>query len=178
MAGIMTLQNNHGFGLIELLILSSISLFAGLGAFKITELAVKNTLISNTNLEGQDLIASIRKAFNEQCKDNLKPLNLSDPTNKKGNIKSLTFLTADQNKDLNTKPVNFKNNGLINIIKTDLKDDDNNHKRFTVYFTKPVLGMQERQRTLILSMLKNGASINFVSKVTGLSEKEIEKLKN
>ena len=39
-------------------------------------------------------------------------------------------------------------------------------------------GRQERDREVILNMLKEKADISFVAKVTGLSEKEIKKLKN
>ncbi len=39
-------------------------------------------------------------------------------------------------------------------------------------------GMQKGRKEMVLKMLKNGASINFVSKVTGLSKEEINKLKN
>ena len=39
-------------------------------------------------------------------------------------------------------------------------------------------GQQERNKELILNMLKEKADIAFISKVTGLSEKEIKKLKN
>lgn len=39
-------------------------------------------------------------------------------------------------------------------------------------------GRQERNREVILNMLKEKLDISLVSKVTGLSAKEIEKLKN
>ena len=39
-------------------------------------------------------------------------------------------------------------------------------------------GRQERDKEVILNMLKEKADIVFISKVTGLSEKEIKKLKN
>ena len=39
-------------------------------------------------------------------------------------------------------------------------------------------GRQERDRQVILNMLKENADINFISKVTGLSSEEIQKLKS
>ena len=39
-------------------------------------------------------------------------------------------------------------------------------------------GQQEERQQLILNMLKEKADIAFIEKVTGLSEKEIKKLKN
>ena len=39
-------------------------------------------------------------------------------------------------------------------------------------------GRQERDKDVVLNMLKEKIDISFISKVTGLSEKEIEKLKN
>ena len=39
-------------------------------------------------------------------------------------------------------------------------------------------GRQERDKEVILNMLKEKADIAFISKVTGLSEKAIRKLKN
>ncbi len=39
-------------------------------------------------------------------------------------------------------------------------------------------GRQERNKEVILNMLKEKADISFISKITGLSEKEIKKLKN
>ena len=39
-------------------------------------------------------------------------------------------------------------------------------------------GRQERDKEVVLNMLKEKADISFISKVTGLSEKEIQKLKN
>ena len=39
-------------------------------------------------------------------------------------------------------------------------------------------GQQERNTEVILNMLKEKADLSFISKVTGLSEKEIKKLKN
>ena len=39
-------------------------------------------------------------------------------------------------------------------------------------------GRQERDKEVILNMLKEKADIAFISQVTGLSEKEIKKLKN
>ena len=39
-------------------------------------------------------------------------------------------------------------------------------------------GRQERDKEVILNMLKEKADIVFISKVTGLSEKAIRKLKN
>ena len=38
-------------------------------------------------------------------------------------------------------------------------------------------GRQERDRQVILNMLKENADMNFISKVTGLSSEEIQKLK-
>ena len=38
-------------------------------------------------------------------------------------------------------------------------------------------GMEKERRHLVLSMLQENADINFICKVTGLSEEEIEKLK-
>jgi len=39
-------------------------------------------------------------------------------------------------------------------------------------------GRRERDKEVILNMLKEKADITFISKVTGLSEEEIKKLKN
>ena len=39
-------------------------------------------------------------------------------------------------------------------------------------------GRQEERQQLVLKMLQEKADISFVSKVTGLSEREIKKLKN
>ena len=39
-------------------------------------------------------------------------------------------------------------------------------------------GRQEGQQQVILNMLKKKMDISFISEVTGLSEKEIKKLKN
>ncbi len=39
-------------------------------------------------------------------------------------------------------------------------------------------GRQEGREQIVLNMLKEKADIAFISKVTGLSEKEIQKLKN
>ena len=39
-------------------------------------------------------------------------------------------------------------------------------------------GRQERDKEVILNMLKEKADISFISKVTGLPAKEIKKLKN
>ena len=39
-------------------------------------------------------------------------------------------------------------------------------------------GRQARDKEVVLNMLKEKADISFISKVTGLSEKEIKKLKN
>jgi len=39
-------------------------------------------------------------------------------------------------------------------------------------------GRQERDKEVVLNMLKKKAEISFISEVTGLSEKEIKKLKN
>ena len=39
-------------------------------------------------------------------------------------------------------------------------------------------GMQKGRQQVILNMLKEKADISFISKVTGLSEKEIKKLQN
>jgi len=39
-------------------------------------------------------------------------------------------------------------------------------------------GIQKGQKQVILNMLKEKADIAFIAKVTGLSEKEIQKLKN
>ncbi len=39
-------------------------------------------------------------------------------------------------------------------------------------------GRQEGQKELILNMLKKSADLSFISEITGLSEEEINKLKN
>ena len=39
-------------------------------------------------------------------------------------------------------------------------------------------GRQEGRQEVVLNMLKEKADISFISKVTGLSAKEIKKLKN
>ena len=39
-------------------------------------------------------------------------------------------------------------------------------------------GRQARDKEVVLNMLKEKTDISFISKVTGLSEKEIKKLKN
>ncbi len=39
-------------------------------------------------------------------------------------------------------------------------------------------GRQERDKEVVLNMLKEKADISFIAKVTGLSEKAIKKLKN
>ena len=39
-------------------------------------------------------------------------------------------------------------------------------------------GRQERNKEVILNMLKKKTDISFISEVTGLSEKAIKKLKN
>ena len=39
-------------------------------------------------------------------------------------------------------------------------------------------GRQESRKQIVLNMLKEKADISFISKVTGLAEKEIKKLKN
>ena len=39
-------------------------------------------------------------------------------------------------------------------------------------------GRQERDKEVVLNMLKEKADISFISKVTGLAEKEIKKMKN
>ena len=39
-------------------------------------------------------------------------------------------------------------------------------------------GMEKERRHLVLSMFQENADISFICKVTGLSEEEIEKLKN
>ena len=39
-------------------------------------------------------------------------------------------------------------------------------------------GMEKERRHLVLSMLQENTDISFICKVTGLSEEEIEKLKN
>ena len=39
-------------------------------------------------------------------------------------------------------------------------------------------GRKERDREIVLNMLQNQVDISFISKVTGLSEREINKLKN
>ena len=39
-------------------------------------------------------------------------------------------------------------------------------------------GRKERDKEVVLNMLKEKADIAFIAKVTGLSEKEIKKLKN
>ena len=39
-------------------------------------------------------------------------------------------------------------------------------------------GRREGRKEVVLNMLKEKADISFIAKVTGLSEKEIQKLKN
>ena len=39
-------------------------------------------------------------------------------------------------------------------------------------------GIQKRDKEVVLNMLKEKADIDFICKVTGLSEKEIKQLKN
>ena len=142
------LKNNAGFGLVGTLVNGALLLIVGAGAGRIAEVVIGNTLAQNTHFEEQELKKAVRVAVNEKCKDNLKPSNLQHTDGRlPTNIKTLTFLTPDQNNDFDDdppKPVNFKPTGLIKIVKANLNNLTNNlkHRDFTLYYLKPRLGEQ------------------------------------
>ena len=162
--GAMPLKNNHGVGLLELLIYATVGLVVTMGVYRVGLMTLKTSQIANTLIAERDLDNAFRSIINSEpdCGWNLKPSHFTDFSS--GNKSKLT--TAD----LSLKKTNDNNipgdtdteqddvvliktglfQNLIDIKRIELNKiptpDDNtvmqdDVREVLIYYTKPSLGI-------------------------------------
>ena len=146
--------NNQGFGLIEILILSSFGLFVSMSLLKLSEHTTQTTRILRASLAEQDLQYKLTKALSDpaDCFYNLKLSHLSDPTNGKGGLSSLVQTNRNNSGDTPNltdditliEPGEFRS--ALNIVKIELANKTTynpSSRTLTVYYKKKYGGSQE-----------------------------------
>ena len=146
-----------GFGLVETLTVTGLSLAFGMGVLKLTQVSVRAAQIESTAFAEANLLAEVTKLLKNprECAFNLKPSRLSDKANKKGTLKDKKLIKTKGN---NLVVHNHTSDdvvilesgksygdGLIKIQKMALIDPDESNSNtaerdFIVYYSKPMLG--------------------------------------
>ncbi len=142
------LLSKKGVGLLEVLALAGLSLVIGMGLLNISKNSLQNSKVVSTDLAEQDLEHSLIQILNdeEDCKWNLSPSNLSDPTAGKGKLRNSTLVKTQKN-NISTTPNTDDDiilvklgdfRGALNIVKMELITDPNDteQRSLRVYYRK------------------------------------------
>ena len=142
----MYLKNNSGYGLIDLLVTTTIGSFVLIGVAKLGQKAIQKQKIAQTDLARQDLGDAMRTILaggvTGNCKENLSQ-DFSQPEVKLKDYKDMA--TDDDDDELIIQGKDFNNAlGIKKIALENSKqaETDPNDYSFVIYYTKKLLGNQ------------------------------------